>query len=94
MQGPSMAPALRHGDQVLAWLRPPRRLRPGDVLVVELPERGLAVKRLRELRTDGTVWIEGDNPAGSTDSRQLGPVAAGAVRGRVLARVWPRPGRV
>jgi inner membrane protease subunit 1 len=35
------------------------------------------------------VWLEGDNPASSYDSRQYGPLPMRAVRGRVVARVWP-----
>lgn len=35
------------------------------------------------------VWLEGDNPAASFDSRAYGPVPMRHVRGRVVARVWP-----
>ena len=87
-----MAPALRHGDQLLAWMI--RRPRPGvgSVVVVELPDgRGLGVKRVRLVNSDGSLWLEGDNPFGSTDSRSFGPVPARALRGRVLFRLWPRP---
>lgn len=93
MRGPSMAPTLRHGETLLVWLRRPRRLRLGAVVVVDLPGAGLAVKRVLGVRPDGAVWIEGDNPFGSTDSRQFGALPAAAVRGRALVRLWP-PGRV
>jgi len=90
-----MVPALRHGDQVVVWWGRRPRLRVGAVLLVDLPgERGLGIKRLTALQPRGRLWIEGDNPAGSTDSRQFGPVPASAVRGRVVLRLWPRPGRV
>ena len=90
-----MAPALRDGDQLLAWMRARPRPGAGDVVVAELPGgRGLGVKRIRMVRADGAVWLEGDNPFGSTDSRQFGPLPAESVRGRVLLRLWPRPGRV
>jgi len=39
----------------------------------------------------GNVWLEGDNPAISRDSRIYGPVPLAMIRGRVVARVWPRP---
>jgi signal peptidase I len=95
VSGPSMAPALRHGDQLLVDMRPVRRpVRPGDVVVVRLPDRPLAVKRVVRLEADGEVWVEGDNPFGSTDSRDLGGVPALAVVGRAVARLWPRPGPV
>jgi len=93
--GPSMAPALRHGDQLLVDVRAVRRPpRAGDVVVVRLPDRPLSVKRVTRLEGDGTLWVEGDNPFGSTDSRDLGGVPLDAVVGRVLARLWPRPGRI
>ena len=38
---------------------------------------------------DGHVWLEGDNPANSSDSRHYGPVPAALIVGRVLCRVWP-----
>lgn len=37
----------------------------------------------------GHVWLEGDNPARSLDSREFGPVPIGLIRGRVLCKVWP-----
>ena len=87
-----MTPALRSGDQlVVRWLRGPGRTRPGTVVVVELPDGVKAVKRLVRHEPDGRVWVEGDNPFGSTDSRSLGPLPATAVVGRALIRVWPRP---
>ena len=93
VQGPSMAPALRHGDQLLVLLT--RRAAPaGRVVVVALPDGTLAVKRLARLDEAGRVWVEGDNPFGSTDSRTLGALPAESVRGRVLFRLWPRPGYV
>jgi len=65
------------------------------VVLVELPgERGLGIKRLHGVEASGQLWVEGDNPAGSTDSRQFGAVPAAALRGRVVLRLWPRPGRI
>jgi len=90
-----MAPALHHGDQVLVWWG--RRPMPGAgaVVLADLPgTRGLGIKRLRSVGEHGALWLEGDNPAGSTDSRQFGVVPAKALRGRVVLRLWPRPGRV
>jgi phage repressor protein C with HTH and peptisase S24 domain len=89
-----MTPALRHGDQLLVWLRPRSAPREGGLVVVALPGRPLSVKRVVRRQPDGDVWVEGDNPFGSTDSRDLGAVTPEAIRGRVLLRIWPRPGRV
>ncbi|KAI3617255.1 hypothetical protein CBS9595_003164 [Malassezia furfur] len=39
----------------------------------------------------GHVWLAGDNLANSTDSRHYGPVPLALVKGRVVARIYPRP---
>ncbi len=87
--GPSMAPTLRHGDALL--VRRTSRGRPGAVAVVCFAGvEGRFVKRLvREV--EGGWWALGDNPYGSTDSRDYGPAQ---VVGVVMLRWWPRPGRV
>jgi signal peptidase I len=41
---------------------------------------------------DGHIWLEGDNPWNSADSRNYGPVPAALIVGRVLFRVWPLRG--
>ena len=90
-----MAPALRHGDQVVVWWARRPQPRPGTVLLVDLPgERGLGIKRLQRREETGELWLVGDNPAGSTDSREFGAVPPSALRGRVVLRLWPQPGRV
>jgi signal peptidase I len=37
----------------------------------------------------GHVWVEGDCPGLAVDSRHYGPVPLEAVRGKVVARLWP-----
>lgn len=99
VRGESMRPTLEPGDLALA-LRGTRARR-GDVVVVEhLARPGLElVKRVvvgpggrapdgRELGAD-ELWVEGDGRAGSTDSRQLGPVSGHDVRARVVLVLWP-----
>jgi len=90
--GDSMRPTLEPGDRlVLSRLRRPR---PGDLVALADPRqpRRLVVKRLVEVSPAGlTVW--GDNLAASTDSRTFGPVAADAVRGRVVYRYHPESRR-
>jgi phage repressor protein C with HTH and peptisase S24 domain len=85
-----MSPALRHGDLLLAgrWVRP----YPGAVALVRWAQRPgqLSVKRIVGRHGDGW-WVLGDNPGGSTDSRQLGTAQAVAV---VVARLWPAPRRL
>jgi signal peptidase I len=42
---------------------------------------------------NGHVWLEGDNPANSSDSRYYGPIPMALIQGRVLFRVWPLRGK-
>ncbi|EED92116.1 signal peptidase, partial [Thalassiosira pseudonana CCMP1335] len=35
------------------------------------------------------VWLEGDNPLESTDSRHYGPLPVSSLRGRLDMRLWP-----
>jgi hypothetical protein len=89
-----MVPALRHGDRLLVWARAPRRTPAiATIVMVALPDRPLAIKRLVAVEPDGRIRVEGDNPLASTDSRELGSLDAAAIRGVALLRLWPRPGR-
>jgi phage repressor protein C with HTH and peptisase S24 domain len=90
VRGPSMSPALRDGDVVLVRFGGSARC--GDAVLVRWPSRPgqLSVKRAVRPEGDGW-WVLGDNPFGSTDSRELGPAEVVAV---VRGRLWPRPGRV
>jgi nickel-type superoxide dismutase maturation protease len=91
--GPSMSPTVRHGDRLLV-----RRVRAGDgvatgdVVLARFPARPdlLVVKRVRRAAPGGH-WVEGDNPLVGDDSRAYG---AAVVVGRVVGRLWPRPGRL
>jgi nickel-type superoxide dismutase maturation protease len=93
VSGPSMAPAVRSGDLLLVR-RVPRgaRLPPGVVVLARFPSRPelLVVKRVARA-VDGGHWVEGDNPFVTDDSRAFG---VGVVVGKVVGRLWPRPGRV
>jgi len=91
VRGPSMAPALRDGDAVLVRYGG-RATRPGDVVLARFAARPDLLVVKRAVRADGVGWwVEGDNPYGSTDSRELGPAR---VVGRVVLRWWPRLSRV
>jgi nickel-type superoxide dismutase maturation protease len=96
--GASMRPMLEPGDWALAVRV--RRVRRGDVVVIEHPERpGFElVKRVvhvpGDVAPDGSelvdeVWIEGDAPEASSDSRRFGPVPLVLVRGTVRFVWWP-----
>jgi signal peptidase I len=102
VSGPSMRPTLEPGDWAIAIAA--ERFRPGDVVVVEHPERPGFEMVKRVVRAPGArgpdgmdpaggVWVEGDEPSSSTDSRSLGALSAGLVRARVVVVWWP-PSRV
>lgn len=40
-----------------------------------------------ELVPEGHVWLEGDNPSNSSDSRTYGPIPLAMIRGRVFFKV-------
>jgi nickel-type superoxide dismutase maturation protease len=91
VQGPSMAPTLRHGDALLVR-RGGRAIRPGDVVIARFRARPdlLVVKRAVRAE-DGGWWLRGDNDLVTDDSRAYG---VADVIGRVVLRYWPRPGRM
>jgi nickel-type superoxide dismutase maturation protease len=95
VEGASMSPTLEPGERLLVWRT--QRVRPRDVVVIADPRAGnrLTVKRVAAVGPDG-LWVLGDNPAGSTDSRTYGRVPPALVTGRVVYRYTPpeRAGRV
>jgi nickel-type superoxide dismutase maturation protease len=95
--GPSMLPALRAGDWLLADRRAyaRSRLRAGHVVVARDPRdpSRTIIKRVTRVCDDGQVCLAGDNAAESTDSRTFGPVSAEEIIGRVRLRYWPSPRR-
>jgi nickel-type superoxide dismutase maturation protease len=79
--GTSMAPMLKPGQLILATpLR--RRLRPGQVVVLRKNNREL-IKRIERVEFD-KVFVIGDNPDASTDSRQFGWLDSSTVVARVI----------
>lgn len=82
-----------------------RTIKKGDVVIVRSPEdpKCLLCKRVaamsgERIRTSpdddlkipkGHVWLLGDNPDCSKDSRHFGPVPYGLIRGRACLKVWP-----
>jgi phage repressor protein C with HTH and peptisase S24 domain len=88
-----MTPTVRSGDRLLVRRSGPAdRVPDGDVVLARFPARPelLVVKRVRRA-VPGGHWVEGDNPFVTDDSRAFGPAV---VVGRVVARLWPRPGRL
>ena len=93
VSGPSMSPTVASGDRLLVRRVPDGgRVRAGDVVLARFPSRPelLVVKRVRRAVAGGH-WVQGDNPFVTDDSRAFGPAV---VVGRVVGRLWPRPGRL
>lgn len=84
--GESMLPALRPGQLVVAVRTP--RLRVGDVVIARHHKRD-KLKRVQSVQ-GGQVFLLGDNPARSTDSRSFGWLPATAVIAKI---VWPKTRR-
>jgi nickel-type superoxide dismutase maturation protease len=91
VSGPSMSPTVASGDRLLVRrVRDAGSVAEGDVVLARFPARPelLVVKRVRRA-VEGGHWVQGDNPFVTDDSRAFGPAV---VVGRVVARLWPRPG--
>ena len=76
---------MSNGDWWLVSRRSTCRV--GSVALLRHPSRPdlLMVKRVTRI-DDGGVWVEGDNPTGSQDSRQFGPVPRECILGRLIFR--------
>ena len=91
-----MLPTLRPGDLLL--VRYDAVVVPGRLVLARFPDGTLTVKRAVERRTSRTGapawWLLSDNADDGVDSRHRGAIADDRVEGVVVARLWPRPGRV
>ena len=89
-----MEPGLRAGAFVVArTVDAQTRLRAGDVVVARRPDRPEVemIKRIAAIDEAGRVFLLGDNPSASTDSRHFGPVEREHIMARVRWRYWPLP---
>ncbi len=88
--GNSMIPLLSPGEEILI---DPRAYRvhypqPDDLVVAVHPYRAdlLLIKRVRWVEADGRCYLQGENIADSTDSRQFGLIPLSLLRGKVRCR--------
>ena len=78
-----MSPTLLPGQLVVGWRTD--ALRPGDVVIVS--QGGLEKIKRIERQQGSLLYLLGDNPAASTDSRSFGWVQADTIVAKV---VWPK----
>lgn len=83
VEGESMLPCYRPGQTVI--VSNSRNFKVGDVVVAFMRGREV-LKRITAMK-DGHVYLEGDNPDQSTDSRQYGWLIDRHVVGKVT---WPK----
>ena len=86
VQGDSMLPSLKDGDEVL--VQPTESYQIGDIVVAKHPfkQSVVLIKRVSEIDKT-SVFLTGDNPRESTDSRTLGKILIKDILGKVEAKV-------
>ena len=96
--GRSMEPTLQAGDRVIVDLRAFRERAPerGDVVLIRTEDGAELIKRVSGTNEDRhrpgepeRIWVVGDNPDASLDSRDIGPLLRNRIVGRVTLRYWP-----
>ena len=87
VSGRSMLPLLKHGDVVL--IDPAAEPVVGAVVLARHPLRTdtVILKRIDHITEDGRLYLLGDNPAESTDSRAFGTLSPALVQGTVVLRL-------
>lgn len=84
--GESMLPGLRCGDYVLVFCYP-KKLTVGDVVVVQHPQLGIIIKRVKHFLPNGHFFIVGDNTLASTPSEIMGEISRDQILGKVFFRI-------
>ena len=85
--GDSMYPVLRDGDEVDVDLDAfrDRAPRAGEIVLARHPFKSetVMVKRIARIEADGRVFLIGEDPLGSSDSRGFGALAPERILGLV-----------
>ncbi|MGV2828195.1 nickel-type superoxide dismutase maturation protease [Myxosarcina sp. GI1(2024)] len=88
--GNSMQPLLQPGEEILLDRHAYQKSLPqvGDIVIATHPLRPelIIVKRVILVRADGNLFLQGDNPAESSDSRTFGAVNLKHILGKVTSR--------
>jgi nickel-type superoxide dismutase maturation protease len=80
VKGNSMKPTLRNGQLVFA--HEVRKFRVGQVVIAFVHGKEV-IKRITKIK-NGSVYLQGDNPDESTDSREYGPIPDSKIEGVVF----------
>ncbi len=93
IEGPSMEPTLSAGDWLLVDPDAYDSTAPGVGELILAPDPRdadrLLIKRVVAVDPDGSLWLAGDDPERSTDSRAFGAIDRASVVGRPWFRYWP-----
>ena len=81
----SMEPTLREGDYIIACNL--LKIDEGQIVVAEHPTRRIPIVKRVSGISSGSVFLSGDNPKESEDSRVFGPIAKDKVFGKVIMRI-------
>lgn len=89
IDGPSMLPSYYSGQRVLSGL--PLHIKNGDVVLVHMVDNGertIFIKRVSWIKNN-EVYLLGDNPRQSLDSRDLGPFPTSSIVGKIVYPIVP-----
>ena len=86
VEGDSMSPTLKSGERIL--VDPKAAIHPGDIVLAEHPFKSLRmIKRLLSIESDGRIFLAGDNPDASSDSKVFGAIQRKHLVGKVVSRL-------
>tara|TARA_B100000900_G_scaffold185283_1_gene157110 strand:- start:656 stop:922 length:267 start_codon:yes stop_codon:yes gene_type:complete len=85
-----MSPTLQDGDEVYFETKPCRQIRINDIVLVKHPyiKKKNLVKRIKNICSDGSIFIQGDNRFCSTDSNSFGTVDKNNILGILKKRSY------
>ena len=88
VEGNSMLPLLKEGDQVVVDENA-KKFEIGDIVIAAHPFKKNVemIKRVESIGEDGRYFLTGDNKDESSDSRTFGAVSVEYIKGKVISRL-------